>query len=351
MQGKRLSYFDMAKGLGIILVVYGHIEYISDEMRGWISSFHMPLFFIIAGMLMSLKNETEQEFKIFAARKWRSVMIPYLWFSLIYFFIDILNTVLNKIDLKTFIDNAIASVTFYGVSVLWFLPALFLSELFACAVIRYLRKWYLAIPVSFAAAILAYFIQIRISGFYDKNPDILFITITVNLVRVFLRALIAASFVVTGYFSFTLINRDEGFSVSGLITGIILFIADLFLYRINGCIDLHYMVLKNVPMFFICAFAGSFAIILICKNIRNVPVISYLGMNSLTIMCTHVNCYILYAAILIAWQIDRVVTRAKSYVFLFNIMFFTFLIEWAVIEIIKRFFPFILGKKMIKKQS
>ena len=49
MTGKRIRYFDMAKGLGIILVVLGHIEYISDELRAWISSFHMPLFFILSG--------------------------------------------------------------------------------------------------------------------------------------------------------------------------------------------------------------------------------------------------------------------------------------------------------------
>lgn len=45
MQQKRLDYLDMAKGIGIFLVILGHIEYIQEDTLKWISSFHMPLFF------------------------------------------------------------------------------------------------------------------------------------------------------------------------------------------------------------------------------------------------------------------------------------------------------------------
>lgn len=44
MQQKRLDYLDMAKGIGIFLVILGHIEYIQEDTLKWISSFHMPLF-------------------------------------------------------------------------------------------------------------------------------------------------------------------------------------------------------------------------------------------------------------------------------------------------------------------
>ena len=91
------------------------------------------------------------------------------------------------------------------------------------------------------------------------------------------------------------------------------------------------------------------AIILICKGINSIPFIEYFGKNSLIIMATHLQCYILYAGILIAIAIDAYVTRAKSYVYMFNSVVFTMLIEVAIITVINRFFPFIIGKGSIKE--
>ena len=45
MTDKRISYIDMAKGIGIILVVLGHSIFPSENLTTWIYSFHMPLFF------------------------------------------------------------------------------------------------------------------------------------------------------------------------------------------------------------------------------------------------------------------------------------------------------------------
>ena len=41
----RLSWLDVLKGIGIILVVIGHI-YSNQTIFNWLYSFHMPLFFL-----------------------------------------------------------------------------------------------------------------------------------------------------------------------------------------------------------------------------------------------------------------------------------------------------------------
>ena len=42
----RIEWVDIAKGIGSILVVFGHIKYIyCDEIYLVIKQFHMPLFF------------------------------------------------------------------------------------------------------------------------------------------------------------------------------------------------------------------------------------------------------------------------------------------------------------------
>lgn len=44
MEKERLSWLDVLKGIGIILVVMGHI-YSNSIIFNWLYSFHMPLFF------------------------------------------------------------------------------------------------------------------------------------------------------------------------------------------------------------------------------------------------------------------------------------------------------------------
>ncbi len=56
-QNKRIEYIDVAKGIGILLVVFGFVVYGgnykmvgSETISNFIYSFHMPLFFVISGM-------------------------------------------------------------------------------------------------------------------------------------------------------------------------------------------------------------------------------------------------------------------------------------------------------------
>lgn len=347
MTGKRINYFDMAKGLGIILVVLGHIEYISDELRAWISSFHMPLFFVISGMLIYSLNQSEKNLNTLFRKKFRGIMIPYISFTILYTLIDILNIYLHKITPMVFLKNIISGVTMYGSSVLWFLPALFFSELGFLYIIKKLPRIPSMILV-LALAPLSYFLQIAISDVYTTHETSLLITSLIDFLRVFLRAAVAMSFVGIAYYLYPLVQKKNEFSWKGLMLGIFMILLTLPLSQINGCVDFRNIIFKNFLLFYICALLGSFGIILICKNCKYSPQIGFFGKNSLIVMCTHINCYILYAAILLAWQIDTVITRAKSYIFLFNIMVLTFLFEAILIVVINRFFPFILRKQKEK---
>lgn len=88
----RLSGIDEAKGIAIVLVVIGHAwsglstAGISEETPAflasiqWIYSFHMPVFFVIAGMLAkrSLEKRSEQDF---LTSKIRTLVYPYFAWS------------------------------------------------------------------------------------------------------------------------------------------------------------------------------------------------------------------------------------------------------------------------------
>ncbi len=79
MKTKRLNVIDVAKGLGIIFVVYAHTCYQHDLLT-LIYAFHMPLFFLISGMLYD-KNKYP-DFKSFFTKRFKALFIPYVGFEL-----------------------------------------------------------------------------------------------------------------------------------------------------------------------------------------------------------------------------------------------------------------------------
>ncbi len=83
--GMRETWVDYAKGIGIILVVFGHANrglyssgiYISPEIYHYLDnviySFHMPLFFFLSGLFFvsSIKNRSK---KVFLWSKFKNVI-------------------------------------------------------------------------------------------------------------------------------------------------------------------------------------------------------------------------------------------------------------------------------------
>jgi fucose 4-O-acetylase-like acetyltransferase len=67
----RIDWIDMAKGYGILFVIFAHlgVRYIGS----WIYTFHMPLFFFLSGYVFS----TKYDFKTFVKRRYESIIIPY----------------------------------------------------------------------------------------------------------------------------------------------------------------------------------------------------------------------------------------------------------------------------------
>lgn len=50
---QKKNYIDIAKGIGIILVILGHSG-VNSEIKDFIYGFHMPLFFVISGYLYNV---------------------------------------------------------------------------------------------------------------------------------------------------------------------------------------------------------------------------------------------------------------------------------------------------------
>lgn len=350
---KRLDYLDMAKGIGIFFVALGHMEDIATGTRVWISSFHMPLFFIISGILIAVKNEPSKDLKESVSKRIRGIIIPYLWFSLSYFIIDIGNlNIVHNIDLNTFIRDTIDSASFYGMSVLWFLPALFLASSSFLFLKKKLPDKIIAVLL-IVISVISYVIKLQFEKLYSSYESSLTITSLINIIYIFLRAAVAQSFVGYGYYLKMLFDRFPESKIKSFVmskpgsfaAGIVLLAVNIILAMQNGCVDLRNIILNNVPIYYLAAFSGSFGIILICRAIPVIKIITYFGRNSLIVMACHINYYILYAGIRLAWIVDSYNRHAKHYVFVAVTMITVFALSAVVIEVINRFFPFVLGKR------
>ena len=54
----RIKSIDIAKGIGILLVVLGQSVASDSCVKAYIYSFHMPLFFVLAGMVVRPLSES-----------------------------------------------------------------------------------------------------------------------------------------------------------------------------------------------------------------------------------------------------------------------------------------------------
>lgn len=81
----RIEWVDILKGLAILLVVVGHMEYAegtANPGRVLIYSFHMQLFFMLAGYTAALSFSRRGNLLKFIYRRFLSVMEPYICWML-----------------------------------------------------------------------------------------------------------------------------------------------------------------------------------------------------------------------------------------------------------------------------
>lgn len=352
-QRKRLRYFDMVKGVAIVLVVIGHIVAFPPHMRVWIFSFHMPLFFVISGMLMHYRHDEEKPMKEVVKKRLRSIGIPYAWFSLMYFSVVVYAFFISKtILIDTLLINAWYVLGLSGMVVLWFLPTLFFSEVLMVLLLKKLPKK--AVP--FAAVILGALAMA--AGFWLKDFKAAYAGIPsyerlLDFMLTVSRPFFALLFTCAGYYSFYLFRHEKACYVKELILGVCLLIATVPLSHVIGATDMRSMNFctneaifpqLNGPLYILAALCGSFAIIFICKNVPPLKPLEYFGKNSLVIMAVHNNSYALYYGTLLAMSVNQYVTRAREYIYGIVILAVIMLFSAVVSAIINRFFPFVLGR-------
>ena len=148
---KRIEFIDIAKGIGILLVICSHV---CPALMRWALPCYIPLFFVISGYC------TVSEFKI--SNKFKKLLIPYVFFSFLFLGLHssfdkkhLLGVLYSRYCLypRGTEDN----VFFLNVdnAPLWFLTAMFVSYMAFWLLIRFPKyELYLAFVMFLLAYVL-----------------------------------------------------------------------------------------------------------------------------------------------------------------------------------------------------
>jgi fucose 4-O-acetylase-like acetyltransferase len=163
----RVVWIDYAKGIGIILVVYGHVviglnnakllqqgdfftRYFLDLSLNFTYTFHMALFFFLSGLLASSQKMTSwHDLSAFLRKKAVAILYPYLIWSLIQ---GVLNALMSPYTNAPFnILDLPGRILVVPIGHFWFLYALFAYHVCFTLLSRFLRP-----PIVMGIACLIY---------------------------------------------------------------------------------------------------------------------------------------------------------------------------------------------------
>lgn len=273
MQLKRLEYIDRAKGVAILLMLLGHAAP-GEIINTWIFSFHMPLFFIVSGILIRKKHQSTIPFfeveKSFQKRLFQ-LGIPYVVFSLLLtFFYGFLNYFSSgHWSISSYILNI---VTLQGVDSLWFIPCFFFAENVMKLTCMRSSVFVNIIGVSSILLIIAFFLSEHISSFW--------------MLRLGLKFVICYSFVYIGY---VLCGLSLLKHLNGSIAVIVLCVCSI-LALYNGFSGIGSLQLNNPVLFYMNAVGVTWALFFFLNVSKDTVVmksLSFFGRNSIIILCTN----------------------------------------------------------------
>lgn len=128
---KRIRFIDIARGLGIILVVLGHnhlIYHPPSHIYYIIFLFHMPLFFFLSGIV----HKNQDDYLLQLKKRSKGLLLPYFSTSFLWMLVLI---VYSQITGKPFYIGYYIKTTLYSTgvnldwNVLWYLTSLFCTHI------------------------------------------------------------------------------------------------------------------------------------------------------------------------------------------------------------------------------
>ncbi|OAD45807.1 acyltransferase family protein [Polaribacter atrinae] len=325
---KRIDWIDQAKGFGIILVVYGHNF---PVIENYIYSFHMPLFFIIAGIFHPKKSNFDV-----VKRRVRQILVPYfLWSFILFLFWFVIgrkfgeSASLELSSLKNFLGIFYAQgdkeYMNWGIP-MWFLPCLFLTFLLFWLIRKIVKNTAIRLILIITCVILGFLIPKLTDVSFFWSLDVAFVSLL---------------FYAFGYYSkkywvYTEIKREYLFTFLLLILHIICSI--YFLQKV----DMYRSIYGNEFFFIFNSIIGVLFWCQLIKKFKNLKALAFLGKNTIPVLAMQVRSLTFIKLILFIFIGSSLFDFSELEKII--LVVFQLLLMYPIILLINKHLPILNGK-------
>ena len=275
---KRIEYIDVTKGLGMLLIIWGHCGswgIISNAMY-IINLFHIPLFFFLSGLFL----HSNKNFKDFILPKIHRLIKPYYFYGILALILFIIITpVIPNLNTQLFhycLGMRMHSYIFTGA--LWFLTSLFSALCISYCILRFSNKIKLTFCILFCF----------LSWLLCINKMILPFNIDISLYMI--------PFIILGSIFKQRLNDDSMFKFKYIaIAFFFIFItcSIMLLFKVRA-VNFYGGTLGIMPLTFLSGISGIYICIYIAKliardrKLANVKhALIFIGKNSITFFIIH----------------------------------------------------------------
>lgn len=356
MKDRRNDLVDIAKGIGILLVVFGHV-FISGSMlpfRIFIYSFHMPLFFYIGGLLFN----ANESFYLFLVKKIKSLLLPYFVVSIISYGIYSFGYIfvvkwLGKYNIPHFepgllvpLQGILFSKMLNGYMnfnmPLWFLTSYFVSLLLYKIVTFFVKNKLVQTLIVLFLSFISYKLFSK-DLFLPWSID----TSLVSLVFVHLGVLSKDIILNNRYNIISILSANKRFYfyiIFSLMISIVLFVSSNF----NGLVVMGENLYGNYILFVINAFLGVIFVFLLASICHN-KYLLFVGMVSFYILAIHnIIIYSLKAFLLVFFKYSMDFINSDIWIGI-TVLILTLIIMFPLIVLFQKIISLIRWGKLWSK--
>lgn len=272
---KRIEFIDLAKGVCIIMVVLVHCG-VDIPITGF-GMLRMPLYFMLSGLFFRDYGGVLQH----TCKKINKILIPFIFFYIIayipYYLFEYFKPGLIKTDANGILDLFNNRQFFNGP--IWFLLCLFWANLIFCLIKVNICKEYLRGGVVFLIGVMGVLL----------GKWRIFIPLFVDV------AMSALPYLYMGYLltKTTLLFPNKYDKYNFLVAGCCYFVTFAICQFVgNTYMSFHYNRMNgNILLNYLGSFCCVISIMMICKIIGKLPIVSFCGRYSIIILCLHHMIY------------------------------------------------------------
>ncbi len=268
-----IPWINIAKGIGILLIVYGH-SYPPEILYHFFYYFHIPLFFFISGYLF---NKTQPVFEQFFIHKFKTLMIPFyvygFFMTLLIFILHWYRDDLNPEIVIHYLSGLLnARERNLANTDLWFLPSLFLTSISAYIILQ-------KIPRRTLFSIILFIIVVGMIYMTDRKGNSIYSITTVPS---------ALFFFIAGFYyrKLDFYIEKTAYSIVYFLFVIIVFTVSYKYFHQTVDIGANYFG-RSVLLMLINGLLGTMLVIFLSRKIGSNGLLEYFGKISLYIFIFH----------------------------------------------------------------